>query len=257
MKALFKMFDKAAMVTPEAAAPGRPTPMPVPNPHFVLKRPLQGPYPPGLQRAVFGTGCFWGTEKGFWRMPGVYSTAVGYCAGYTPNPTYEEVCSGQTGHNETVQVVYDPAAVSFADLLRQFWQSHDPTQGMGQGGDIGTQYRSGVYCTTEAQKELAEASRSAYQTALAAAGRKRITTEVLDCPEFYYAEDYHQQYLAKPGNRQYCSAQPTGVPLPPFDDWAPPHLRDHKPKLDDAYWAKHGPKPHCTIAGPNAQIVWP
>eukprot|EP00667_Euglena_gracilis_P017728 EG_transcript_18725 len=232
--------------------------MAVTNKHFVLGHPIQPPFPEGLQRAVFGTGCFWGTEKGFWRTPGVFSTAVGYCGGFTPNATYEEVCTGQTGHNEVVHVMYDPELVSFADLLRLFWQSHDPTQGMGQGQDTGTQYRSGIYCTTPDQKALAEASKAAYQRALKAAGNgAAITTEILDCPPFYYAEDYHQQYLAKPGNRQYCSAQPTGVPLPPFEEWAPADLAGHAPKLPPAYWAKHGPKPGCAIKGPNDPIQWP
>jgi len=207
---------------------------------------------------VFGTGCFWGTEKGFWRFPGVHSTAVGYCAGFTPNATYEEVCSGQTGHNEVVQVVYDPSAISFVDLLRQFWESHDPTQGMGQGNDMGTQYRSGIYYTSAEQKALAEASKQAYQAALAQAGRKQaITSEILECPAFYYAEDYHQQYLAKPGSRPYCSAQPTGVSLPDAKSWLPAGLEAHLSRLPEAFWAQHAPRPGCVIRAPNAPIQFP
>ncbi|EAU67717.1 methionine-S-sulfoxide reductase [Stigmatella aurantiaca DW4/3-1] len=187
--------------------------MPVPDKHFVLGTPLKGPLPAGFQVAVFGLGCFWGAEKKFWQTPGVYSTAVGYAAGPTPNPTYREVCSGMTGHNEVVRVVFDPAKVSYEALLRVFWENHDPTQGMRQGNDVGTQYRSGIYTSDEAQKRTAEQSRDAYQKALTAAGHSAITTEILPAPEFYFAEDYHQQYLAKNPDG-YCGLGGTGVSCP-------------------------------------------
>ena len=205
--------SKLKMPTPEEALRGRAEPMPVPDKHFVLGTPLKPPFPEGMQLALFGMGCFWGEEKKFWQVKGVYSTSVGYAAGFTPNPTYKEVCSGQTGHNEVVRVVYDPKVVSYEDLLRVFWEGHDPTQGMRQGNDVGTQYRSGIYVYGEAQRRAAEASRDAYQKALTAAGHGAITTEILDAPEFYYAEDYHQQYLAKnPGG--YCGLGGTGVSCP-------------------------------------------
>lgn len=201
------------MPTPEEALPGRTETMPVPERHFVNGHPLIPPFPAGMELALFGLGCFWGAERKFWQMPGVYSTAVGYAAGYTPNPTYKEVCSGLTGHNEVVRVVFDPAKIAYEDLLRVFWEAHDPTQGMRQGNDVGTQYRSGIYVHSEAQRRAAEASRDRYQAALTAAGRGAITTEILDAPEFYYAEDYHQQYLAKnPGG--YCGLGGLPVPYP-------------------------------------------
>jgi peptide-methionine (S)-S-oxide reductase len=204
---------KVAMPEPSRALKGRADVMRVPAKHFVNGNPIKGPFPEGLEQAIFGLGCFWGAERKFWQLPGVFSTAVGYAAGYTPNPTYEEVCSGLTGHNEVVLVVFDPAKVSFAELLKTFWESHDPTQGMRQGNDVGTQYRSGVYVTSPAQRAVAEASLKGYQAALAAAKRGRITTEILDAPAFYYAEDYHQQYLAKnPGG--YCGLGGTGVSCP-------------------------------------------
>jgi peptide-methionine (S)-S-oxide reductase len=181
--------------------------------HFVLGTPLEPPFPEGLELALFGLGCFWGAERCFWQAPGVFTTAVGYAAGHTPNPTYEEVCSGLTGHAEVVRVVFDPARTSYAALLRLFWESHDPTQGMRQGNDVGTQYRSGIYAHSPAQRREAEVSREAYQRALVAAGHGRITTEILDAPEFYYAEDYHQQYLAK-NPRGYCGLGGTGVACP-------------------------------------------
>lgn len=191
------------MPTPEAALPGRTEAMTVPERHFVNGHPLSPPFPEGLELALFGLGCFWGAERKFWQTPGVYATAVGYAAGYTPNPTYKEVCSGLTGHNEVVRVVFDPAKIAYADLLRVFWEAHDPTQGMRQGNDVGTQYRSGIYVHSDAQRRAAEVSRDRYQAALTAAGRGAVTTEILDAPAFYYAEDYHQQYLAKnPGG--YC-----------------------------------------------------
>lgn len=201
------------MPTPDEALPGRAQPMPVPDRHFVNGHPLQPPFPEGMQFALFGLGCFWGAERKFWQIPGVYSTSVGYAAGYTPNPTYKEVCSGYTGHNEVVRVVYDPAQVGYEQLLRVFWESHDPTQGMRQGNDVGTQYRSGIYTYDDSQRAAAEVSRAAFQQALTAAGRGAITTEIVPAPEFYYAEDYHQQYLAKnPGG--YCGLGGCGVAYP-------------------------------------------
>ncbi|NEO86976.1 MAG: peptide-methionine (S)-S-oxide reductase MsrA [Spirulina sp. SIO3F2] len=207
---LFGLGKKAAMPTPEAALPGRTAKMPVPETHFVNGNPLQPPFPDNLEQAIFGLGCFWGAERKFWQLDGVYTTAVGYAAGYTPNPTYREVCSGMTGHNEVVLVVYDPQVVSFERLLEVFWESHDPTQGMRQGNDTGTQYRSGIYVYSEANKAAALASLETYQAALKESGYKAITTEILDAPEFYYAEDYHQQYLAKNPNG-YCGLGGTGV----------------------------------------------
>ena len=204
---------KHELPTAEEALPGRSARMPVPQRHFVNGNPLEGPFPAGVEQAVFGLGCFWGAERIFWQLPGVYSTAVGYAAGMTPNPTYEEVCSSFTGHNEVVLVVFDPAKISYAELLRAFWEGHDPTQGMRQGNDVGTQYRSGIYVYGEAQREAAEQSRDRYQEALSGAGYGPITTEILDAPEFYYAEHYHQQYLAKNPNG-YCGIGGTGVGCP-------------------------------------------
>ena len=208
------MFDKKVKMPSGAnALPGRAERMPVPAKHHVNGAPLEPPFPPGMERAMFGLGCFWGAEKIFWQRPGVYTTAVGYAAGQTPNPTYREVCSGMTGHSEVVLVVFDPRQISFADLVKVFWESHDPTQGMRQGNDVGTQYRSGIYYYDEAQREVAERSRDAYQQELAKAGYGRVTTEILPAPEFYYAEEYHQQYLAKnPGG--YCGIGGTGVSCP-------------------------------------------
>jgi peptide-methionine (S)-S-oxide reductase len=203
----------ARMPSPDEALPGRAETMPVPDRHFVNGHPLQPPFPAGMELALFGLGCFWGAERKFWQLPGVYSTAVGYAAGYTPNPTYKEVCSGFTGHNEVVRVVYDPAQVTYGQLLKVFWESHDPTQGMRQGNDVGTQYRSGIYTYTDAQRETAEVTRAAFQQALTDAGRMAITTEIIPAPEFYYAEEYHQQYLAKnPGG--YCGLGGCGVRYP-------------------------------------------
>ncbi|MBS1221344.1 MAG: msrA [Proteobacteria bacterium] len=197
----------------EDALPGRSTPLPVPARHYVNDHSLQPPFPAGMERALFGLGCFWGAERKFWTQPGVYSTAAGYAGGFTPNPTYEEVCSGLTGHAEVVLVVFDPAIVLYAQLLKVFWESHDPTQGMRQGNDVGTQYRSAIYVHDAAQRAAALASRAAYQRALTAAGRGQITTEIADVLPFYYAEDYHQQYLAKnPGG--YCGLGGTGVSCP-------------------------------------------
>ncbi len=204
---------KLTIPTPDQALPGRPTRIPVPPKHAVLGASLTPPFPEGLETAIFGLGCFWGAERKFWQTPGVYTTAVGYAAGHTPNPTYEEVCSGRTGHGEVVLVVFDPTVTSYEALLRIFWESHDPTQGMRQGNDVGTQYRSGIYVTSEAQRQAAEVSRDAYQRGLTAAGYGEITTEIVPAPEFFYAEDYHQQYLAKnPGG--YCGIGGTGVSCP-------------------------------------------
>ena len=201
---------KLRMPSPEEALPGRSERMPVPKAHFVNGAPLEPPFPAGTQMALFGMGCFWGAERKFWQTPGVVSTAVGYAGGFTPNPTYEEVCSGLTGHAEVVRVVFDPKKVGYDDLLRVFWEGHDPTQGMRQGNDVGTQYRSAIYFYSDAQRRAAESSRNAYQQALTAAGHGRITTELRDASAFFYAEDYHQQYLAKnPGG--YCGLGGTGV----------------------------------------------
>ena len=204
---------KLKLPTPDEALEGRSEPMPIPDKHFVLGTPLKGPFPAGLRQALFGLGCFWGAEKKFWQTPGVYSTQVGYAAGVTPNPTYREVCSGMTGHNEVVRVTFDPAKVSYETLLRIFWENHDPTQGMRQGNDVGTQYRSGIYYFDEDQKRAAEQSRDAYQKSLGSAGYGPITTELLPAPEFYFAEDYHQQYLAKNPDG-YCGLGGTGVSCP-------------------------------------------
>jgi peptide-methionine (S)-S-oxide reductase len=202
--------SKAEMPSAKDALPGRSAPLAVPPSHFVNGRRIVAPFPAGLSEAVFGLGCFWGAEKLFWQLPGVYSTAVGYAGGYTPNPTYEEVCSGRTGHAEVVRVIYDPKVISYGALLRVFWESHDPTQGMRQGNDTGTQYRSVIYVAGEEQRDEAEESKRVYQARLNAAGKGAITTQILDAPAFYYAEDYHQQYLAKnPGG--YCPNHSCGV----------------------------------------------
>jgi peptide-methionine (S)-S-oxide reductase len=201
---------KLRLPRPEDTLPGRPNALPVPDEHFVNGHPLTPPFPVGLEQAVFGMGCFWGAERKFWEVPGVYSTAVGYAGGYTPNPTYREVCSGMTGHTEVVLVVFDPATVTFEDMLRTFWENHDPTQGMRQGNDTGTQYRSAIFTVSVNHTRAADASWAAYQDRLTAAGYGRITTEIADAQPFYYAEDYHQQYLAKnPGG--YCGIGGTGV----------------------------------------------
>ena len=204
---------KVEMPAPERALPGRAAAMPVPDAHFVNGNPLRPPFPAGMQEAVFGLGCFWGAERRFWQTPGVYSTAVGYAGGFTPNPTYEEVCGGQTGHSEVVRVIFDPAEVSFDALLVVFWESHDPTQGMRQGNDVGTQYRSCIYAHGPDQLAAARASSERFAAALAAAGHGPITTEIRPASEFYYAEPYHQQYLARvPGG--YCGLGGTGVSCP-------------------------------------------
>ncbi len=204
---------KSQLVSPQQALPGRAERMVVPQTHFVSGARLEPPFPVGMELACFGMGCFWGAERVFWQRKGVHSTSVGYAGGFTPNPTYEEVCSGRTGHAEVVRVVFDPAVIPYDTLLRIFWESHDPTQGMRQGNDVGTQYRSAIYCYGEAQRAAAEASKQAYQRALGEARRGEITTEIRDAPEFYYAEEYHQQYLAKnPGG--YCGLGGTGVSCP-------------------------------------------
>jgi peptide-methionine (S)-S-oxide reductase len=211
---MFSRRDKSQIPTPGEALPGRPTrPFAVPERHFVLDAPLEPPFPEGFVTAVFGMGCFWGEERKFWETPGVYSTAVGYAGGSTPNPTYQEVCSGRTGHTEVVLVVFDPALASYDDMLRVFWENHDPTQGMRQGNDVGTQYRSAIYAYGPEQLEAAERSRAMFQSQLTKSGYGEITTEIVEAPEFFYAEDYHQQYLAKnPGG--YCGMGGTGVSCP-------------------------------------------
>jgi peptide-methionine (S)-S-oxide reductase len=206
---------KARMITADDALPGRPAAMRVPARHEVLDAPLLPPYPPGAEIAEFALGCFWGAERKFWQVPGVVTTAVGYQGGFTPNPTYEEVCSGRTGHAETVRVVFDPAKVAYQDLLKVFWESHDPTQGMRQGNDIGTQYRSAIFYHSDGQRAAAEESRVAFQKKLSEAGYGEITTEIAPAPEFYFAEDYHQQYLSSNKNPNgYCGLGGTGVSCP-------------------------------------------
>ncbi len=208
--AIFGLGKKTTIPTPEQALPGRAQEMKVPEKHFINGNPLKGPFPAGMEMAMFGLGCFWGAERKFWQQEGVYTTAVGYAAGSTPNPTYREVCTGMTGHNEVVLVVYDPGKISYQDLLKVFWESHNPTQGMRQGNDVGTQYRSGIYTYSETQKQEAIASQEAYQAELSKAGYPEISTEILEAPEFYYAEDYHQQYLGKNPNG-YCGLGGVGV----------------------------------------------
>jgi peptide-methionine (S)-S-oxide reductase len=205
--------SKTRLVEPEKALPGRDTPIPVPDRHFVLGTPLKPPFPDGLQTAVVGMGCFWGAERVFWQAKGVYSTAVGYAGGYTPNPTYEETCSGKTGHTEAVLVVFDPEQITYEEILKRFWENHDPTTGMRQGNDVGTQYRSAVYTTDPSQLAAVEATRAAFGERLKDKGYGEITTEVAELGEFYYAEDYHQQYLAKVPNG-YCGLGGTGVSCP-------------------------------------------
>ena len=242
------------LISPDKALPGRSTPMANIKglKHYVLGHTLEE-VTDGYEVAVFGNGCFWGSEKGMWRLPkGIHSTAVGYCAGYTPNPTYNEACSGQTGHTEGVRVVFNPAEISYVDILRMFWESHDPTQYMGQGNDRGSQYRSGFYYFNDDQKRLIEASKTAYEKAL---GDREIKTEIASASDYdkygglwYFAEPHHQQYLAKPGSRPYCSAQPQGVSLPPFDTWAPEDLKEkYASTLPESFWKKHGPTRGCSV----------
>jgi peptide-methionine (S)-S-oxide reductase len=207
------MFQKTRMPSASEALKGRAEKMPVPARHHVLDATIEGPYPAGTEKAMFGLGCFWGAEKKFWNLPGVYTTAAGYAAGMTPHPTYREVCTGLTGHNEVVLVVFDPKRISYADLLKTFWESHDPTQGMRQGNDVGTQYRSGIYYFDDAQRQQAERTKTEFQDALTRSGYGAITTEILPAPEFYFAEDYHQQYLSKNPDG-YCGLGGTGVSCP-------------------------------------------
>jgi len=236
--------------------PGRTEEEKLSNVHFVLKTPYRPPFPKEMDCAVFATGCYWGTEKAYWRTPGVFSTAIGYAGGQTPNPSYREVCSGQTGHTEAVFVVYDPSKVNYADLLRLFFESHNPSQVNGQGNDVGTQYRSAIYTYNPEQQALAMAAQGQYQKLL----QKPIATEIKSMEEagpFYYGHDGYQQYLARPGSRPYCSAEPQGVSLTPAT-WIPSVLAEkYAPKLPDAYWAQFGPRPGCTIKGPNEQNKWP
>ena len=210
---MFGLGQKTKMIDRADALPGRQQEMPVADRHAVLGTPLKPPFPAGLEQAIVGMGCFWGAERVFWEAPGVYTTAVGYAGGFTPNPTYEEVCSGRTGHTEAVLVVFDPSVTSYEEILRLFWENHDPTQGMRQGNDVGTQYRSGIYVTTAAQRAAAEASKKVYEKALAERHMGPITTEIRDAPPFYFAEDYHQQYLAK-NPLGYCGLGGTGVSCP-------------------------------------------
>jgi peptide-methionine (S)-S-oxide reductase len=212
---VFLRYKKLELPTPDRALPGRPVAMPVADKHTVLGTPLQGPWPTGYEVAVFGMGCFWGAEKIFWQLPGVYSTSVGYAGGFTTNPTYEETCSGSTGHAEVVQVVYDPSKIAYEDLLKAFWENHDPTQGMRQGNDVGTQYRSAIYTTTDAQAAAAKASLEAFQPVVTAARRGQITTEIKPLTNYYFAEDYHQQYLSDSKNPYgYCNPGPNGMTCP-------------------------------------------
>ncbi|MEU7971651.1 peptide-methionine (S)-S-oxide reductase MsrA [Micromonospora sp. NPDC049089] len=212
---MFLRRMNADMVSPDQALPGRPIAMPVADRHEVLGTPLQGPFPEGLQVAVFGMGCFWGAERLFWTLPGVYTTSAGYAGGITKNPTYEETCSGRTGHAEVVQVVYDPSKINYEDLLKVFWENHDPTQGMRQGNDVGTQYRSAIYTTTDGQRTIAESSRDAFQPIVTRAGKGAITTEIAPLGSYYFAEDYHQQYLAPTKNPNgYCNHGPNGLSCP-------------------------------------------
>ncbi|WUR60855.1 peptide-methionine (S)-S-oxide reductase MsrA [Micromonospora chokoriensis] len=212
---MFLRRMNAEMVSPDQALPGRPIAMPVADRHEVLGTPLKGPFPEGLQVAVFGMGCFWGAERLFWTLPGVYTTSAGYAGGITKNPTYEETCSGRTGHAEVVQVVYDPSKINYEDLLKVFWENHDPTQGMRQGNDVGTQYRSAIYTTTDEQRTIAESSRDAFQPIVARAGKGEITTEIAPLDSYYFAEDYHQQYLAPTKNPNgYCNHGPNGLSCP-------------------------------------------
>lgn len=256
------MGGDAQLIAPEKALPGRSRKMPNIDgyKHYITGKDVQE-VPEGFEVCVFANGCFWGSEKGIWRLPeGIHSTTVGYCAGFTPNPTYEEACSGQTGHTEGVRVVFDPSKVSYVDIMRWFWEAHDPCSGMGQGNDRGTQYRSGIYYFNDDQKRLIEASKDAYEKQI---GRP-ITTEVAAASDYdkygglwYYAEVYHQQYLAKPGARPYCSAQPQGIALAPFEEWAPKDLQEkYKPTLPEAFWKKHAPQKGCSVvSSPNEPIA--
>lgn len=263
---------EAQMVTPAEALPGRQQPI-LGNldtiRHYVLGNKLNE-VPDGYEVAVYANGCFWGSEKGAWRFPkGIHSTAVGYCAGFTPNPNYNEACSGRTGHTEGVRVVYNPKEVSFVDVMRWFWEAHDPTSGMGQGNDRGTQYRSGIYWFNDDQKQLILAAKDAYEKALQekTGNTRKITTEIAAASDYdkygglwYFAEDYHQQYLAKPGARPYCSAQPQGVSLPDYDEWCPfpegsEKREQYRPQLPESFWKQHAPKRGCSVVSePNEPV---
>jgi peptide-methionine (S)-S-oxide reductase len=263
--------DKSQLIAPEKALKGRSAKMANIDGlrHYVLGNKLEE-VPEGFEVAVFANGCFWGSEKGIWRLPkGIHSTAVGYCAGFTPNPTYEEACSGATGHTEGVRVVYNPAEVSFVDILRWFWEAHDPCSGMGQGNDRGTQYRSGFYYSNDEQKQLIEASKDAYEKRLQeVTGLKRtITTEIADPSDYdqygglwYFAEPYHQQYLSKPGSRPYCSAQPQGVSLPDYDEWCPfgddaALKAKHQPTLPKSFWDANAPQKGCSVVNSPNEVI--
>jgi peptide-methionine (S)-S-oxide reductase len=249
---VFGLFDglggsKGQLVARDAALPGRADPIATADRHVVLGTALKAPLSTSQQEALFGCGCFWGAEKGFWRLPGVISTAVGYAGGYTPNPTYEEVCSGRTGHTEVVRVVWDVNAIDFSDLLKLFWECHDPTQGMAQGNDTGTQYRSAIYVMEPELLRIAEASRDRYQQLLNANGKGDITTEIATGKPFFFAETYHQQYLARPGSRPYCSARPSGVLLDGFEG--------SSYKLPAAVWSHYDWSiDHCVLRGDNTPI---
>ena len=249
MFGLFKGMgsSKTQLIAPEAALPGRPDPIPTSDRHVVLGTALKAPLSSCQQEALFACGCFWGAEKGYWRLPGVVSTAVGYAGGFTPNPTYEEVCSGRTGHTEVVRVVWDLNAVDFSDLLKLFWECHDPTQGMAQGNDTGTQYRSAIYVNEPGLHAQALASRARYQELLHQAGRGAITTEIATEKPFFFAEAYHQQYLARPGSRPYCSARPSGVLLDAFEG--------SNYKLPATVWSHYDWSiDHCVLRGDNTPI---
>ena len=250
MFGLFKGMgsSKTQLIAPEAALPGRPDPIPTSDRHVVLGTALKAPLSSSQQEALFACGCFWGAEKGYWRLPGVVSTAVGYAGGFTQNPTYEEVCSGRTGHTEVVRVVWDLNAVDFSDLLKLFWECHDPTQGMAQGNDTGTQYRSAIYVNEPGLHAQALASRARYQELLHQAGRGAITTEIATEKPFFFAEAYHQQYLARPGSRPYCSARPSGVLLDAFSG--------STYKLPAQVWSHYDWSiDHCVLRGDNTPIA--
>ncbi len=250
---VFGLFDglggsKTQLVAPSAALPGRDAALSTSDRHVVLGTALKAPLSTSQHEALFGCGCFWGAEKGFWRLPGVITTAVGYAGGFTPNPTYEEVCSGRTGHTEVVRVVWDMNAIDFSDLLKLFWECHDPTQGMAQGNDTGTQYRSAIYVNEPSLLKIAEASRIRYQELLHANGRGDITTEIATGKPFFYAEGYHQQYLARPGSRPYCSARPSGILLDAFSG--------STYKLPSAIWNHYDWSiDHCVLRGDNTPIA--
>ena len=241
--------SKTTLVSPAAALPGRATPLATAERHVVLGTALKAPLSTSQEEALFGCGCFWGAEKGFWRLPGVITTAVGYAGGFTANPTYEEVCSGRTGHTEVVRVVWDRHAIDFSDLLKLFWECHDPTQGMAQGNDTGTQYRSAIVVPNAELRQIAEASRHRYQHLLSSAGRGTITTDISAGQPFFFAESYHQQYLARPGSRPYCSARPSGVLLD--DQWSGCAY-----KLPATVWSHYDwSVSHCVLRGDNSPIA--